>query len=122
MEKTKEARHSTERDKTKGKIMVYGAALLYTLVVGFSFLAVKIAMKSASPLEVLTHRFNFAAIGAMVPLALGFVRIDINEKPFLKLFLSSGCYLFFMVLQAIGLLFATSIESGIFFAIIPCLL
>ncbi len=110
---------NTEAEQSKMK--VYGAAVLFSLVVGFSFLAIKTSMKVATPLEILTYRFNFAAMGAVIPLAVGYIKIDLTGKPPKKLILSAGFYLAFMAFQALGLLFATSIESGIIFAIIPIL-
>ena len=47
------------------------------------------------------------------------VKIKIKEKPKKNLMLTAGFYIGFMILQTIGLIFSTSIESGIIFAIIP---
>lgn len=102
-------------------IKVYGSALLFSLIVGFSFLSVKVGVRLATPLETLTYRFNFAALGALIPLAFGYTKIDLSGKGNRKLLLTAGFYLGFMVLLTVGLLFATTIESGIFFAIIPIL-
>jgi drug/metabolite transporter (DMT)-like permease len=102
-------------------IKVYGSAVSFSLIVGFSFLSFKTGVCIASPLETLTYRFNFAALAAIIPLALGYAKIRLAGRNKKKLFLTAGFYLGFMVLQAIGLIFATSIESGIIFAIIPIL-
>ena len=103
------------------RITVYASALLFSLIVGFSFLGVKTGVRLASPLATLTYRFNFAALAALIPIAVGLVPIGWKGKSKQKLLLTAGFYLGFMVLQAIGLLFATSIESGIIFAIVPIL-
>jgi len=115
------AQSGIENSTEKSKIIVYGAAVLFSLIVGFSFLAVKTSMVIATPLEVLTYRYNFAALSALIPVAVRYVKIDLKGKPLKRLMLTAGFYLGFMVFQAIGLLFATSIESGIIFAIIPIL-
>lgn len=115
------AQSGIENSTEKSKIIVYGAAVLFSLIVGFSFLAVKTSMVIATPLEVLTYRYNFAALSALVPVVVRYVKIDLKGKPLKRLMLTAGFYLGFMVFQAIGLLFATSIESGIIFAIIPIL-
>lgn len=100
---------------------VYVGALSFSLIVGFSFLAFKTSVSATSPLETLTYRFNFAALAALIPIALGIVKIEWKGKPKRGLFYAAGFYIGFMVLHAIGLLFATSIEGGIIFAIIPIL-
>lgn len=100
---------------------VYGGALLFSLIVGFSFLGVKTGVGIASPWLVLAYRFNFAALAAILVAAFGIARLELGHKPKKDLVLTAGFYLGFMALQVVGLLFATSIESGIIFAIIPIL-
>ncbi len=100
---------------------VYGSAVLFSMIVGFSFLGVKTSVFVATPLETLTFRFNFAFLGALIPVILGRVRIETVGRPKKNLFLTAGFYIAFMVLQVIGLMFSSSIESGIIFAIIPIL-
>lgn len=100
---------------------VYGSAVLFSLIVGFSFIGVKTCVSVATPLETLTFRFNFAFLATLIVVLVGLIKIDLSGKPKKKLALTAGLYLGFMVLQTIGLVFSTSIESGIIFAIIPIL-
>lgn len=102
-------------------LKVYGSAVLFSLIVGFSFIGVKTCLSVATPLETLTYRFNFAFLATLIILVLGLIKINLSGKPKKKLALTAGLYLGFMVLQTIGLVFSTSIESGIIFAIIPIL-
>lgn len=102
-------------------LKVYGSAVLFSLIVGFSFIGVKTCLSVAPPLETLTYRFNFAFLATLIILLFGLIKIDLIGKPKKKLALTAGLYLGFMVLQTIGLVFSTSIESGIIFAIIPIL-
>ena len=102
-------------------LKVYGSAVLFSLIVGFSFIGVKTSLSVATPLETLTFRFNFAFLATLIILLFGLIKIDLSGKPKKKLALTAGLYLGFMVLQTIGLVFSTSIESGIIFAIIPIL-
>jgi len=111
----------TPRVRQESGWKVYGSAVLFSLIVGFSFLGVKTCVSVATPLETLTFRFNFAFLATLVVVAAGWVKIDLKGKPKKKLALTAGLYLGFMVLQTIGLVFSTSIESGIIFAIIPIL-
>ncbi len=97
----------------------YGSAVLFSLIVGFSFIGVKICVSVATPLVTLAYRFNFAFLAALAAVLIGLVKLDLRGKPKKRLFITAGFYLAFMVLQAVGLMFSTSIESGIIFAIIP---
>lgn len=98
---------------------VYGSAALFSLIVGFSFLGVKACISVATPLETLTYRFNFAFLATLIAVLTGLAKINLRGKPKKKLALTAGLYIGFMVLQTIGLIFSTTIESGIIFAIIP---
>lgn len=105
--------------KDINKVKVYGSAVLFSLIIGFSFLGIKTSVQVATPLEILTYRFNFAFIAALIPVIFGFVKVHLANKSRRNLAITVGFYVGFMVLQTIGLQFASSIESGIIFAIIP---
>lgn len=107
--------------KKESAIMIYGSAVLFSLIVGFSFIGVKTCVSVATPLETLTFRFNFAFLATLLIVATGLIKINLRGKPKKKLALTAGLYLGFMVFQTIGLVFSTSVESGIIFAIIPIL-
>ncbi len=107
--------------KKENGLKVYGSAVLFSLIVGFSFIGVKTCILVSTPLETLTYRFNFAFLTALIPVILGFTKLNVQGKPKVKLALTTGFYVGFMILQAIGLIFSTSIESGIMFAIVPIL-
>ena len=113
-----EAKHPAKKESA---LKIYGSAALFSLIVGFSFIGVKTCVSVATPLETLTFRYNFAFLATLLIVAVGLVKIDLRGKPKKKLALTAGLYLGFMVLQTIGLVFSTSIESGIIFAIIPIL-
>ncbi|HWQ79195.1 MAG TPA: DMT family transporter [Anaerovoracaceae bacterium] len=100
---------------------IYGSAALFSLIVGFSFVGVKTCLSVATPLETLTYRYNFAFLASLIVVLSGLIKINLKEKPKKKLLLTAGLYIGFMVLQTIGLVFSTSVESGIIFAIIPIL-
>jgi drug/metabolite transporter (DMT)-like permease len=108
-------------ERKGGLLKVYGSAVLFSMIVGFSFIGVKTCVSVATPLETLTFRFNFAFLATLIAVGAGLARIDLKGKPKKKLALTAGLYLGFMVLQTTGLVFSTSIESGIIFAIIPIL-
>lgn len=99
----------------------YLAAIVFSVVVGFSFLGVKTCVPLASTLQILVWRYNWAALLMGLFLLSGMVKIRLTGKPKKNLLLTAGFYIGFMIFQTIGLIFATSIESGIIFAIIPIL-
>lgn len=105
----------------KGKGKVYLAAVTFSTIVGFSFLGVKTALASASALETLAYRFNFAFLAICLPVVFGWVKIRMAGRVKKKLLITAGFYIAFMLFQVVGLIFSTSIESGIIFAIIPIL-
>lgn len=103
------------------RLRVYGAALLFSLIVGFSFLFVKVAVTVATPLQTLVYRFTFAFLGIFLVVLLKKDRQPIPNRIRKKLSANALLYLSFMALQVVGLLYSTSLESGIIFAAIPIL-
>ncbi len=104
-------------EESKGK--VYSVSVVFTIFVGFSFLFAKLGVEAASPLELITYRFNIAVISILIALAFKFVKIELNKKPIRKVLMVALAYGAFIGLQAVGLKYSTSIEGGIIFAIIP---
>lgn len=63
----------------------YLSALLYSFIIGFSFLFVKLTLTITSPLDTLAHRFTVAFIAANIPIIFGFVKLNISLKNILSL-------------------------------------
>lgn len=99
----------------------YLAAVVFSVVVGFSFLGVKTCITVASTLQILVWRYNWAALLMGILIILKIAKLDLRAKAKKNLILTAGFYIGFMILQTIGLIFSTSVESGIIFAIIPIL-
>ncbi|MEA4922739.1 MAG: DMT family transporter [Eubacteriaceae bacterium] len=97
----------------------YITGIGFSVMVGFSFLGVKVCTRVATTLQILTIRYDFAMLAVLVFMLLRLGRIDMNGKPKKDLLLTAAFYIGFMILQTIGLYFATSVESAILFAIIP---
>ncbi|MUT64686.1 DMT family transporter [Paenibacillus sp. NEAU-GSW1] len=98
----------------------YFLAVLNAIILGLSFLFVKIALEYTGPLDTLTYRFAASFLVMSVPVALGWVRLTYRGKPLYKLLLLSLMYpLSFFTLQAFGLQHATSAEGGILYAFTP---
>lgn len=58
----------------------YTAAILYSFIIGLSFLFVKIALQTAEPFDILAHRFTIAFAAATVPILFGWVKLSIRVK------------------------------------------
>ena len=108
-------------EKRDSWIKVYGSAVLFSLIVGFSLLGIKICIPFATPLQILAYRFDFACLGALVPIVLHLIQPELLGRQKKNIMLTAGFYLGFMALQTLGLLFATSVVSGIIFAAVPIL-
>ncbi|MBE7121728.1 DMT family transporter [Bacillus cereus] len=98
----------------------YLSALLYSLIIGFSFMFVKLALTVTSPLDTLAHRFTVAFIAASIPVIFGFVKLNISFKNILALLPLAIFYpALFFAFQAFGLVYTSSSEAGIIQAAIP---
>jgi len=102
-------------DRQKG----YAAAVFFSVLVGFSFLGIKVCQNYTDSLSVLCYRYDFAFAALMILMALRVVKVEIREKPKTKLMLTAGFYVGFMALQVVGLAYSTSVEGSIMFALVP---
>lgn len=110
----------TEKNNSIEAFKTYGSGVLFAVLVGFSFVGLKQMVQYGGPLEVIAFRYTFAAIALAICLLLRIIKVNYKGKPVMKKAVPiGGFYVLFMLLQAAGLKFATSIESGIIFAIIP---
>ncbi len=102
-------------DRKKG----YLAAVGFSVLVGFSFLGIKVCQGYTDSLNVLCYRYDFAFAVIMLLVIFRIVKLDIRNKPKGKLWLTAAFYVGFMALQVIGLAYATSVEGSIIFAMVP---
>ncbi|MDM5433492.1 DMT family transporter [Bacillus hominis] len=104
----------------KNTTKAYISALLYSFIIGFSFMFVKLALTITSPLDTLAHRFTVAFIAASIPVIFGFVKLNISFKNILALLPLAIFYpALFFAFQAFGLVYTSSSEAGIIQAAIP---
>ncbi|MGD2273489.1 DMT family transporter, partial [Bacillus wiedmannii] len=98
----------------------YLSALLYSFIIGFSFMFVKLALTVTSPLDTLAHRFTVAFVAASIPIIFGFVKLNMSFKNILALLPLAIFYpALFFAFQAFGLVYTSSSEAGIIQAAIP---
>ncbi|WP_261795536.1 DMT family transporter [Rubeoparvulum massiliense] len=104
----------------KDKKQAYLAALMNALIIGFSFLFVKLALTVSNPLDTLAHRFTASFIAATIPVLFGWIKIKISMKDLRRILPLALLYpALFFALQAYGLLYTTSSEAGIIQAMAP---
>ncbi len=101
----------------------YAGLILVTLIIGFSFIFVKIGLNYSDAMDLLAHRFTAAALSIFVLRVFGLINIPrpTLEKFWLLLLLSLFYPLLLFALQTYGLLYSTASEGGIIFASLPIL-
>lgn len=100
----------------------YGAGLLVAIIIGLSFMFVKITLLFASPLDALAHRFTIAFITFSVYMLMKkekeFMRLP--KKDLLRIGMLSSFYpILFFGFQIFGLVFTSSSVAGIIQATLP---
>lgn len=100
----------------------YIAITLQSLIIGFSFLIVKIALKNATTIDLLAHRFTAAAISVWIFNFFRTNKVHIEKSDWLKIIPYSAAYpICFFLFQTIGLAKISSSQAGIVNAIAPIL-
>ncbi len=106
--------------ETSSKTKAYFSAIVYTFIIGLSFLFVKMALSFTDPLNVLAHRFSIAFLTLWFVSLAGLVKLSISKKDILYILPISLFYpVFFFSLQVFGLVYISSSEAGIIQAIVP---
>jgi drug/metabolite transporter (DMT)-like permease len=102
------------------KSLAYAAALLYALVIGFSFLFVKLALTVSNPFDTLAHRFTVSFIAISIPVLLGRLELNVSLKDIRQILPLALLYpAMFFGFQIFGLMYTTSSEAGIILATTP---
>lgn len=100
----------------------YIAVLVQMVIIGLSFMFVKIALMDGDTLNMLAHRFTFAFSAASIPVLFGLVKLSMTKKGTQVLIPLSLLYpLLFFTFQTLGLANTSSSEAGIVFATTPVL-
>ncbi|QWI72923.1 DMT family transporter (plasmid) [Bacillus mycoides] len=102
------------------KRMAYISATIYAVIIGLSFMFVKVTLKVATPLDILAHRFTIAWIVATVVWIFKRESIKITKKDILKIALLAILYpTLFFAFQVFGLVGTSSSQAGIIQAAVP---
>ena len=99
----------------KNTLKAYIGLILMILIVGFSFLFVKMGLAVTNSYDHLAHRFNAAFLFVLLLWGTGIIKIQkIEKKEWLKII---GVSIFYPVLcfgfQTVGLEYATTSQAGI---------
>ena len=98
----------------------YLLATIYAVIMGLSFLFVKISLNYSDPLNILSHRFSFAFIFLLILKLSKKVDINVSSSDFKSLLPISILYpTLFFTFQTFGLLNMSSSEAGIILATVP---
>ncbi|QDX93945.1 EamA family transporter [Brevibacillus laterosporus] len=98
----------------------YIAAILYSIIIGFSFLFVKLALQVSTPLDTIAHRFTISFIIMLIPVLCGWIPVRIKWHGLKKIIPLALFYpAIFFVLQVYGLQYTSSSEAGIIQATVP---
>lgn len=107
----------------KSNAAIYALAILYAIVIGFSFMFTKLALGHADPFDMLAYRFALSFAALAIPVRAGWIRKPPRRqkgRPRLPLLLVSLVYpTAFFGLQSVGLDAATTSGAGIFSATSP---
>lgn len=99
---------------------VYLAAILYSIITGFSFLFGKIALNSADPLDILAYRFTASFIAILIPILFKWINLKYDKNKIKRILPLALLYpLLFFSFQTFGLKYASSSEAGIMQASAP---
>lgn len=102
------------------KRKAYIAATIYAIIIGLSFMFVKVTLTVATPLDTLAHRFTIAWIAATVLMVFKKESIKVTKKDVLLIALLAILYpTFFFTFQVFGLVHASSSEAGLIQATVP---
>ena len=100
--------------------MAYLSAIANAIIVGLSFIFMKIALIYADPLNILAHRFTVSFITISIPILLRWIKLNIGLEDIKKILPLSIFYpALFFAFQSFGLSYISSSEAGIIHATIP---
>lgn len=98
----------------------YFAAILYAIIVGFSFIFTKVALTEATPLDTLAHRFMVAFVFATMLMLFTRTSVKMTAKDILNILPLAFLYpILFFTFQVFGLVYTSSSEAGILQATVP---
>lgn len=98
----------------------YLAGILMAVLFGFSFLFIKIGLKSYSAMELLSYRFSLAAIVLTLLVLTKVIKINLKGKP-IKILIVLSIFepILYFGFETMGIKYTSASEAGLFIALIP---
>ncbi|SDF53176.1 EamA domain-containing membrane protein RarD [Fontibacillus panacisegetis] len=108
------------KNAKRTNLAAYMAAIAYAVIIGFSFLFVKLTVTATHPLDVLTHRFFIGLIAVAIPFLFGWVHLRFSLSDLWRI-VPLGLFspVLFFAFQTYGLINTSSSEAGIIQATVP---
>lgn len=99
---------------------IYLLAVLNAIILGLSFFFTKTALSVADPIDILMYRFSLSFMVVSIPVLFRWFTVQYRKKSLKRIAFISLLYpILSFSLQAYGLVYATSAEGGIVFALTP---
>ena len=108
------------RESAGSKVVLYGLAVLQSIVWGFSFLGTKTALAVLIPIEIVAIRWTIAATVLVLLTVVGVIKVNFkgkNLKPLIGAVILQPCI--YSVCEAYGVSLTTTSESSILVAMGP---
>ncbi len=113
----------SNESKSVSRWKLYAAGLTFTITVGFAFFGVKKCVPYSDPMTILTYRFGTSLIALLIVIAISKALGKYPEKrpgrPKARLYQTAFFYNLFMLLQVLAMMYSTSIEGAIVYAVVP---
>lgn len=104
----------------KEKVLPILAAMVFSLIFGFSFMFSKVVLQVMNPIEMISFRFMLAAITLYILKLVGAIKIDFKGKSIKVLLLVSLAEpVVYFIFESLGLNLTSSSEAGLMISLIP---
>jgi len=104
----------------KNKMLPYIAAVGFSVIFGFSFLASNIGLKYANPIDLIAFRFLVAYISVLLLRLLKVIKVDYKNKNLKILYLTGLMQpVLYFIFEIYGIKYLPSSEAGMMIALIP---
>lgn len=102
------------------KVLPILAAILFSLIFGFSFMFSKVALEIMNPIELIAFRFLLAAITIYILKLFGIIKVNLKGKNIkLILIISIAEPVIYFIFETLGLNLTSTSEAGLMISLIP---
>lgn len=102
------------------KIFPVLAAIVFSLIFGFSFMFSKVALEVMNPIELIAFRFMLAATTLYILKLVGIIKVNFKGKSIKVILLASLAEpVIYFIFETLGLSLTSSSEAGLMISLIP---